>query len=204
MFRTTLEQYLKVSVETRVRVELRRKLERITRPFNGRTGQHKAFVHLQTMFQLGLLQREAGSASRTYASEGRTSQLESLSRELVDVSNLDQRIARNEWALIADTVLRGTRASRPEMQETEVERLFLGVYARVSRTGVPLCSVSTLIDVLFIVLLAEGFQLKSHDDALQVLLALQKKHPKDVRFHVDRRGRLAFVKISSRMLAEVD
>ena len=204
MFLAALGEYLKASVETIQRVELRGELERITqRPFRGRTGEHKAFVHLQTMCRVGLLGRAASSTSRIYASEGCTLRLESLGHELGDVSTLERRMVRNEWAAVADVVLRGARTGRPEMAETDAVQLLLGFYAQVASTGTPLCSISTLVDALCIVLLARGFQVMSHSDVLAALLALQKENPKDVRFHVDRRGRPVFVKISSRLLSAV-
>lgn len=204
MFLAALGEYLKASVETSQRVELRRELERITqRPFRGRTGEHKTFVHLQAMCRMGLLGRAAGSTSRVYTSEGCTSRLESLGHELGDVATLEQRMARNEWAGVADVVLRGARKGRPEMAETEAAQLLLGFYAQVASTGAPLCSIYTLVDALCIVLLARGFQVMSHSDALAALLALQREHPKDVRFHVDRRGRPVFVKIAPHLLSAV-
>lgn len=200
MFVAALGEYLKASVETRQRVELRGRLERIAnRPFRGRTGEHKTFVHLQAMCRLGLLRRAGGAATRIYTSEGCTSRLKSLDREIGDLATLEQRMARNEWAAVADVVLRGADTGRPDMAETEVVELLLGSYAQVASTGAPLCSISTLVDALCIVLLAKGFRIVSHSDALAVLVALQKEHPKDVRFHVDRRGRPVFVKISRRL-----
>lgn len=204
MFLAVLGDYLRVTVETAQRVALRRKLDGITRrPFRGRTGEHKVFVHLQAMSRVGLLGRAARSKSRIYKSVECTSRLESLDRELRDVAKLEQRMARNEWAAVADVVLRGVSTDRPEMVETEMVRLLLGFYAQVTSTGAPLCSVLTLIDALCIALLAGGFRVVSHEEALAALRAFQKEHPKDVRFHVDRRGRPVFVKISSRLLLAV-
>ena len=204
MFLAALGEYLKASVETSQRVQLRRQLERIAnRPFRGRTGEHKAFVHLQAMYRVGLLRRAAGSATRIYSSEGCTSRLKSLGQEIGDVATLEHRMASNEWAAVADVVLRGAETDRPEMPETEVLDLLLGSYAQVARTGAPLCSISTLVDALCIGLLARGFRVMSHSDAVAALLAFQKEHPKDVRFHVDRRGRPVFVKISRRLYSLV-
>ena len=205
MFLAALGEYLKASVETSQRVGLRGKLERITQhPFRGRTGEHKAFVHLQAMCRVGLLGRAAGSTSRIYTSEGCTSRLESFGHELGDVVALERRMARNEWAAIADVVLRGPRTGRPEMAGTEAVQLLLGFYAQVVSTGAPMCAISTLVDALCIMLLARGFQVMRHSDALAILLALQKERPKDVRFHVDRRGRPVFVKIAPRLLSTVN
>ena len=202
MFLAAFNEYLKSTVETSQRVRLRQQLERIERrPFRGRTGEHKVLIHLQAMCRVGLLGRATGSKSRVFTSEGSMSRLESLDHELPSVTTLEQRMARNEWAAIADVVLRGARTGRPEMPETEAVQLLLGFYAQVASTGAPLCSISTLIDALCIVLLARGFQVMSHSRALAALRALQNEYPKDVRFHVDRRGRPVFVKISSHLLS---
>ena len=152
------------------------------------------------MCRLGLLRRAASSATRSYTSEGCTWRLKSLGREIGDVATLEQRMARNEWAAVADVVLRGDETCRPQMGETEVVDLLLASYARVAGTGAPLCSVSTLVDTLGIVLLSKGFRVKGYKEALTALATLQREHPKDVRFHVDRRGRPVFVKISRRLL----
>ena len=204
VFVTALGEYLKVAVETRQRVELRRNLQRIVqRPFRGRTGEHKLFVHLQAMCRVGLLRRLADSTSRRYTSAGCSGRLQSLAQELRDIATLEQRMLDKEWAAVADVVLRGATAGRREMPEADIVDLLLGFYARVASTGAPLCTISTLVDALCIVLLARGFRVKSHGDVLATLVALQKQHPKDVRFHVDRRGRPVFVKISSPLVPRV-
>ena len=205
MFVAALGEYLRAAVETSQRVELRRELERIVRrPFRGRTGEHKLFVHLQAMCRVGLLRRLAGATARVYASEGCAARLASLDHELRDVTTLEKRMGRKEWAAVADAVFRSGRPDRPEMPEAEAVGLLLGFYAQVARTGAPLCAISTLVDALCIVLLARGFRVRSHGDVLGALQAFQKEHPKDVRFHVDRRGRPVFVKISPSLLSAVN
>ena len=203
-FHAAWEEYLQSTSETTERVRLRGRLERLMRrPFRGRTGEHKLMAHLQAMCRVGLLRRASGSVGRVYTSKGCTSRLEALCRELPDVATLEQRMARDEWPVVADAVLRGGGALRPELAEADMVRLLLGSYGRVVGTGVPLCSVSTLVDGLCIVLLAGGFRVVSQGIVLAAFLLgrLQKEYPKDVRFHVDRRGRPVFVKIASWLVA---
>ena len=204
VFVAALEEYLRLAVETSQRVALRRDLERLVRrPFQGRTGEHKLFVHLQAMCRVGLLRRVADSTTRSYTTEGCSARLEALDQELRNLTILEQRMVRKEWAAVADAVLRDARTGRPEMPETDAVRMLLAFYARVVSTGAPLCEISTLVDALCIVLLARGFRVRSHGDVFATLVALQKRHPKDIRFHVDRRGRPVFVKISSSLLPTV-
>ena len=202
MFVETLTGYLRTVAETRDRVRLRADIGRIVRrPFRGRTGEHKAFVHLQTMYRLGLLHRSPKSSARIYTTDGCVPRLQALCRAIPDISALEQCVRGTGWVSIADSVFRSPGVPRPVMAEADAIHLLLRFYSEVAATGAPLCSISTLTDALSIALLERGFEVQTRGGALAVLSALQKANPREVRFHVDRRGCPAFVKISSRLLS---
>lgn len=208
MFVDTYSNYLAITNNTDDRVKLRREIDRIkTKGYEGKSGSHKIFIHLQTLHRLGLINRLDGSA-RTYQLPeqplGMPSGLKILSKEVQDVLSLEKVIETHRWLQIAARVfqIEGFRLQEDtaELSE-EILPLAVTYYQRVMSTGMPLCSLSTLIEAIQINLLTDRLMLLSYDKALDIIAVAQKERPKDIRFHVNRRGQLAFIKLSDNIVS---
>ena len=57
MFKDIFLEYLKATADISDRLALRKELDHLKASFEGKTGWHKSYIHLQTMFRLGLLHR---------------------------------------------------------------------------------------------------------------------------------------------------
>ena len=202
MFRDIYAAYLTATADIADRLALRRDLERFTIAFAGKTGTHKSYIHLQTMFRMGLLQRSQTASQRVYElAESAAEGLEALLDLIPTVAALEEVIEKGLWSKVAAAVFHRGRGR--EVTRRELRHSIASVYRRVSETGVPLCSITTLIDAEQIQLMTSGFRLLSNAELLDVLNVLQKDRPEDVRFHVDRRGRLAFVKMSEQLTEQL-
>lgn len=198
MFNSISGEYLASTADIADRIALRKGLDRLKAPFAGKTGAHKSFIHLQTMFRMQFLRRTDPAAQREYElAESAAEGLRALLREIPTVSKLEEIVEKGRWSEIAAAVFRVGRG--PEVIRDELLHVVAGFYRRVSATGVPLCSLATLVDATQIHLMTSGSRLLTKDQIVAALTELQKERPKDIRFHVDRRGRLAFVKMSEEL-----
>jgi len=209
MFVEVYSDYLALTSNTADRVELRRDIERIgSRGYDGNTGSHKVFIHMQTLYRLGLLSRPEAAGTRSYQlpkqSESGKRGLEVLLDEVPDVISLERVIETHKWLELAVRVFQITPESYcKNTDEVSVDRtltLITPPYHHVISTGVPLCSLSTLIESVQISLISRTSLFLSFDDALSLIVAAQKERPKEIRFHVDRRGQPAFIKLSDDIL----
>lgn len=203
MFIEILSDYLSATNNTADRVALREKIERLRRKeYRGNSGPHKLFVHAQTLYRIGLVARN-NTTSRVYYLPGDSQDMEqglgSLLREVPNIFALEKAVTAHRLIEIAAYVLQIPYTLWNVGQREETLRLLAQFYRRTALTGVPLCFLSTLIEAIQITLLAKGILL-TYDEALTLITEVQQKHPKEVRFHVDRRGRPAFVKISDEMV----
>jgi hypothetical protein len=112
---------------------------------------------------------------------------------------LEKAIASHSLVEIAGHTLRIPHISWDDKQQAATSRLIAQFYSQVDASGVALCPISTLIEAVQIRLLAEGI-LFNYSQAESLLTELQRRHSKEIRFHVDRRGQLAYIKISPEVI----
>lgn len=203
MFLEVFTDYLRESATTAERVKLRAEIDRIrAKGYSGKSGAHKLFLHLQTLLRFGLVHRKETGIGRVYELAGADpDNLEKLLVEIPDVHRLEEVVRHRGWPRVAAAVFgRGSRVDR--LSEDELLRLLVPRYKAVAATGVPLCMISPLLDAVEIKLLASQSTWVPYEALVEVLKEVQKRRGKDVRFHVDRRGAPAFVKLSEALIAE--
>jgi hypothetical protein len=153
------------------------------------------------MHRLGLVDRADIGGSRIYKSTvDQKRLLTALIETVPDVVALERVVRARSWAEVAAQTF-GT--SETKAGEEETLRLVAAAYRKVSATGIAICPLSTLIDAAQIELLATSTRASSYSDVLSALERIQRKRPADVRFHVDRRGFPAFIKMSDQFLDEL-
>jgi hypothetical protein len=205
MFREIFSDYLGVTADISDRLALRKEIDRLGSPFTGKTGWHKSYIHLQTMFRLGLLHRRDLRNREYVAVDSMRVMLSDLVRLVPSVVALEEIIQQGRWAEIAASVFQ--LGAAPAISTDRVLQLAAVTYRSILATGVPLCPLSALVDAIQIHLMASGCHALTAKDILNTISGLQKRRPRDVRFHVDRRGRVAFMKMSdelARQLVESD
>lgn len=199
LFGQIYSEYLKLAATTADRVSLRGEAERIrARGYAGKSGAHKMFVHLQTMHRLGLLDRTFSTTARQYSVSGDASGLRILVDEVPDLYELERIVKENRIMELAARVFQVRDYSEGRTWTVDaVLELAVPVYKRVMETGVPLCPLATISEAIQISLLFQRSELLSHATLLDLLQRAQRERPADVRFHVDRRGVPAFLRLSS-------
>jgi hypothetical protein len=203
MFVEVYSEYLSITNSTSDRVALRRVIDRLNaRGYDGNTGSHKILLHLQTLYRLGLVIRpEAMGARATQLpkySDGERIGISVLLDRVPNVVALEKVVNAQSWIEVAADVLQLTSNPYP-VEETRIGNtlsLLIPYYRRVMSTGISLCPLSTLIESIQIELLSKRALLLTHSIASNLILASQKERPKEIRFHVNRRGQPAFVKLS--------
>jgi len=205
MFVEVYSKYLAITNNTADRVKLRREVDRIkVQGYEGNSGSHKIFIHMQTLYRLGLVTRPDSAGSRAYQlpdrQQGTRSDLGILLDEVPDVDSLEKVVNTHKWIEVAARVFQITHVhpfeNTVKLSAEKVLLLMIPYYRRIMSTGTPLCPLSTLVEAIQIDLLTGKSKLLTYDEAMNLIVAAQKERPKDIRFHVDRRGKPAFVKLS--------
>jgi hypothetical protein len=198
-------EYLDLIANPATRVRMRHVLEkRRAHPFAGKSGAHQMFVHLQTLCRLGLLTRVNEASSRRYrlapGSSTSGSALQTFLTQVPDVRTLERILKENEWVVLAQRVfeeqLPPLQSRRPRSSEGLIGAL-KPLYDQVSSTGLTVCPIQPLIEAVQIGQLVNGETAVLYGEAMSLLQEFQRLHPRQIRFHVDRVGRPAFLKISS-------
>lgn len=217
MFIHIFSTYLSVTSNPAQRVALRTRIDELqSRGYGGRTGlgktrQHKLRIHMQTLYRLGLLERLDGTGGIVYRLPDRSSQstrgLESLLCELPDILAMEERIASREWPEIGAKILGipyTFSAQLDEVREKCILAALIHSYQQVMSLGTPICSLSAVIESAQITGLTERGWLVHYTQIIDLLREEQKKNPRDIQFHVDRRGRPAFIELSAKWMTTVD
>jgi len=113
MFIDVFTNYLSITSDTADRVKLRREIDRISsRGYEGNTGSHKMFIHLQTLYRLGLVARpEAAGARSTQLpeySQGERIGLSILLENVPDIISLEKMVGNHKWVEIAADIFDST------------------------------------------------------------------------------------------------
>lgn len=203
MFIAVYSEYLSHTTLTSDRVELQQIIERIKlNGYQGNSGNHKCFIHMQALNRLGLVER-VDPAEHKYRlpqlSPGKPSGVEILIKEIPDVFSLEKVVKSHCWIEVAAKVFQ--IASTASDDDRAILSLMVRYYEQIVSCGTPQCPLSTLIEATQIELLAKRSRLLTHNVATKVIMAAQKQSPKDVRFHVDRHGKPAFMKLSDTFVA---
>lgn len=198
-----LEEYLQLVAEPASRLRIRQALERRRRKqYSGKSGSHQLFLHLQVMHRIGLLERaDVGNARRYVATRenGRPSKTQELLSVLPSIRAVEEAASSGGWLDVATALWKAKERCEQDDESVTVSRL-LAFYDRVCATGVDLCPISTITDAMQISQIAESVEATGAEEAMEILKALQRERPRELRFHVDRFGRPAYIRIDNRQL----
>ena len=99
------------------------------------------------------------------------------------------------WYEVASEVLGEGTVSVQDLNDSEFAASVQSVYDRVMATGVALCPIQTLAEVLQVRSVAERRLAPRMENILLRLREMQRRAPNKIRFHVDRTGHPAFIKM---------
>jgi hypothetical protein len=191
-----LDEYLTIVTDIRDRTAIRRERERISRSdYASSTKRHKRYPLLRTMRRLGLISDTNPNDASVIAPdpEGR---LAALNRLVPDVTTLERFAKEDNLYAVVEGVY-GTSAAK----EGSATTLVGGAYSYAMGLGLQACPLAYLDDVVFAT--SVGKTRKgggAPGPAEELLEPLHRDRPSEVRFHVDRRGRRAFVLVTGEAL----
>lgn len=201
LFLWAFKAYHEFTSDLTSRTRLRQLIQkRQAAPFSGRSGEHQCFIHLQSIYRLGLIGKSGGGDSRTYIGTGSVGQMSSdyLLDQLDGVKSLERVVNEQKWVDFAARIY-SANLTLTRYQDESDHHFYADIFAayrRISATGVPLCPLRTLIDGVQIEEIVRGEHPEPFGVRLEALKRLQRNHPRQVHFHVDRHGRPAYLKLN--------
>ena len=206
-FPKIVRSYLELTGDLGRRTELRHKLGKYeAQSYDSYTRRHKILPRLIPLEDLGLLVREMTSEGETFLplKRGAKIPLKILVGDLRNIETMEQRFARGEYfAIIANTLCDNVKVLSLDEHETLLSKEVAYVYVKLQDTGAAVYSLDAIGDVACTRLLANCAILASPEQVVELLQRLQKDRPYDVRFHVDRQGRPAYLILSENLLKEM-
>lgn len=190
-----LDEYLTIATDVRDRTAIRKERERLSRSdYASSTKRHKRYPLLTTMERLGLLAFDEVSEQRTGVSPDAEQRLARLLEALPNVTALERACKDGVLEGVIDDVLHDAVQAGPP-QSAKAAPLMAEAYRFAVDLGLQACPLSYLDDLLFAYSVAGPFGPAKRVNAEALFEPLHRRFPADVRFHVDRRGRRAFVLI---------
>ena len=204
LFVQTYANYLAVTNPTADRMSLRSKIDRLkSQRYKGKSGAHKLFLHLQTLHRLGLVDRVFAPNERQYiVSDDNRKRLERFVTAIPDVLVLERVVEGHRYIEVAAQVY-DLRRQGDMLSPSETLCHLLPSYLRVLGTGVAICPLAPIIEATQVSLLTTTSRLLKYADCIALLREAQALYLRDIRFHQDRRGNPAFLKLSDELIRQL-
>jgi hypothetical protein len=188
--------------DVRDRTAVRHVLDRRKgQPFSGRSGEHQGYVHAQTMHRMGMCEESDGRARvYTVAKSASGTPTRRFLDAVPTLRDLEDAIRERRWSAVAGQVLsppdRGSPAPGFAGDAAAIIAEMTSDYHQICGTGVSLCPIEALIEAVQVRQLVKHGQAIGYQSLLDVLVGWQRANARTVRFHVDRFGRPAYLKIT--------
>ena len=196
MFLEVYRQYFELSSSPSDRIRLRGKIDQLRQhQYRGNTGRHKLLFHVNMMHRLGWLDRpDPGSLVYSLSGKG-VRAMRVFFEHVRTVADLERRLRDDEAMTLSGRLLAGA-SLRPEDRGLEAfTTLLTGMYQKVIDLGFSIAPVALLIELVQHHLFTRGIEL-SYKNASEMLEGFRRMDPKRVRYHVDRKGRPAYLLIT--------
>jgi hypothetical protein len=184
-----LDEYLTIAADIRDRTLIRQERDRLSRSrYASITKRHKRYPLITTMERLGLLEAEKAGGSRITMAQDATGRLAALLREIPDITSLERLVRDDSLAAAIGRVLSETKGG-VWSQTPQLGSLLADAYRYALDVGLQACPLVYLDDLL----LAFDPSSAGKTTAEGIFEPLHRRMPSAIRFHVDRRGRRAFL-----------
>ena len=196
MFPEVYRQYFELSSSPSDRIRLRGKIGQLRqRPYRGHTGKHKLLFHVNMMHRLGWLDRP-DPVRRVYSLSGAGVRAMRVFFEHVrTVGDLERRLRNDEAMTFSGRLLAGAPLQPEDRGVEAFAALLTGMYQKVIDLGFSIAPVTLLIELVQHHLFTRGIEL-SYKSASEMLEGFRAMDSKRVRYHVDRKGRPAYLLIT--------
>lgn len=199
LFKNTYEEYLEFATGPEFRIRLRQLLEkRRRRPFQGRSGTHQSWPHIHALHRLDLVEQVEGGGTRVYRGKPQVGGMQRPTRRLIgaipDLRVLEKVIDAGMCYEVVGEVL-GYVYSDQEMCDTEFMDKVRSIYRDVMATGIAICPIQTVAEAIQVQSIMESHKPPGTEHILERLKVMQRYAPREIRFHVDRSGFPAYIKM---------
>ena len=188
------QEYLDLSTNISDRVRLRHKLLR--QKYDKSTRRHKTYPHLIPLEDMGLVTRERVNGRDVFCpatSDGMTP-LQIMVEAFQTIRELEDSIDRSEHCSILSCMLFPSQRRFSQQQDLAIlMRTVMEIYRVLRSNGIAIHPIDAITDICYAQMLYRQQILVTRRDIDGALADLQTRHPKEVRFHVDRLGRPAYI-----------
>lgn len=201
LFSSVFREYLNLALDIPSKIRIRHKLEqRRIKPFSGKSGAHQVLIHLQTLYRLGLIEKGKRNKKNNYyidEKELESGPLAIFIREVRNIQSLERIVSERNMLSIASKVYSHQLNNKVQDQNNSIttEEEVKSIYDSVISTGVSLCPLRTLEEVIDIRRIIRGAPVLDRQGILNRLRKMQDEQPRSIRLHVDRSGNPAFLKM---------
>jgi hypothetical protein len=191
-----LDEYLALATDIRDRTAIRRERDRLSRSdYASSTKRHKSYPLVRTMERLKLVVTDQEQGRRNCVLPDPTGHLASILRLIPDVAALERLCRDDALDEVIDAAKYETNENGSEAT-SKVAALVAGGYRFAIDHGLQACPLAYLEDLFFAYLTRDPRSSGKRATVEGMFEVLHRQHPNEIRFHVDRRGRRAFVLIS--------
>lgn len=185
LMRAVMDEYLALATEVRDRTAIRKERDRLKQTdYRSSTKRHKRYPLITSMKRLGLVIEDGETILP--APDGR---LATLVERIPNAASLERLIRGDSL----ESLLHGIYRNESSFQAREPSKAIVNAYRFAMSKGLQACPLIFLNDLAFAFLFSV--------DVMSLLDRIHKSKPSELRFHVDRRGRRAFVLASDDALA---
>lgn len=204
LFRGIWEEYLNLTTNITERVGLRQKLKR--ERYDPGTRRHKTYPHLVPLEDMGLVVRSEHDNQDVFSPvvwNDRTS-LQVLVEIFPTIRSLEAAIEHDEhYSILAEIMFRGHRKYSRQIDLDIFKVTVLHNYRKLRGSGAPVFAIDAIADASYAQMLANQGVLVTRSHIIDLFGDLQTQYPKEVRFHVDRRGLPAYVVIEDELVEQL-
>ena len=204
MFVKTYSDYLAATNPIPDRMSLRSKIDRlVARGYKGKSGAHQLFLHLQVLHRLGLVERAVVSNERRYRlSDEAEPRLRRLLGAIPTVVELERVVKEHRYNEVASQVYE-LCTQYDMLSPGDALREISSPYQKIVDTGVAICPLAPIIEAAQISLITQSSHLVRYSKFVALLREAQTSNLRDIRFHQDRRGNPAFLRISGDLIRRI-
>lgn len=206
IFPTIVRSYLELTRDLGSRTQLRHDLTRLeTQQYKPYTRKHKLLPRLIPLEDFDLLHRELGDKGEVFVMSKRDGEipLKKLVSELGTVGIMEERFARGDYfTIVANTLYDHVNLLSHNNSRRLLCNEIAYAYSRLRSTGIAVYPLNAIEDAVCTRLLANHTLLASPEQVREFLSQTREQRPNDIRFHVDRQGKPAYLILSDALLRE--
>jgi hypothetical protein len=201
------ETYRQLTTDLRQKVKLKENIQKLrTDPYTFKTRIHKALAHIEPLVDFDFLERKEEKNEILFIRKnGNVSPpLDRLVQELNNIQNMELRFNKFQHFEIISNIyslkpIRYNSQIHSKLLRMEIITNYLKARTEPSR----MASIALISDVVSAKLLGEKGILIEQPQIEKELERLKSEYLPDVHFHVDMRGKKAFIVISDRLFGKV-